>query len=252
MALRACVLLRRSGDYRRREFEAGLRRCGFEVSDRAAPDVGNVLLIWNRTLRHESLARQYEARGGLVLVAENGWIGTDRFGEKLFALCRSHHNGAGYWPVGNEDRWSRLGVDVRPWRCSGSHILVLPQRGIGEPGIAMPAGWAADVVRRIKTSRAVRISRHPAIERNPPQPDLSDCWAVVTWASGAAIKAIVLGIPAFHEFKQWIGAGAARFGLDIENPFLGDRLPMLHRLSHGQWSAAEITGGEPFARFMNR
>lgn len=76
---------------------------------------------------------------------------------------------------------------------------------------------------------------------------------MVTWASGAAIKAIIEGIPVFYEFNDWIGAPAARYGIDdTENPFLGDRNPMLHRLSWAQWTAEEIASGEPFKCLLNR
>jgi len=78
-------------------------------------------------------------------------------------------------------------------------------------------------------------------------PDFEDCWAAVTWASGGAIKAICAGIPVFYEFEKWIGAPSARLGFgDLENPFLGDRGPMLHRLSWAQWNVDEIAKGEPF------
>lgn len=81
--------------------------------------------------------------------------------------------------------------------------------------------------------------------------DLKDCWAVVTWSSGAAIKAIAAGVPAFHALPNWIGAPAAKpFGSDLENPFLGDRLPMFQRLAWAQWGLDEIASGEPFKRLL--
>jgi hypothetical protein len=67
----------------------------------------------------------------------------------------------------------------------------------------------------------------------------------VTWGSGAGIKSIVAGIPVFHEMPNWIGAPAAKLGLDdIEQPFLGDRQPMLNRLAWAQWDLDEIASGE--------
>jgi hypothetical protein len=80
---------------------------------------------------------------------------------------------------------------------------------------------------------------------------LADCFAAVTWGSGAAIKAIIAGVPVFHEFSRWIGAPAAKFGAaNLEQPFVGDRLPMLRRLAYAQWSVAEIERGEPFALLL--
>lgn len=255
MPTAACVI--RSGpSYRQEQFVRGLKACGFRVELKAAvrPDSGDIIVVWNRYGQFERYAKRYEDRGCPVIVAENGWIGQTPDGHKLYALCRDHHNGAGRWKEGTEDRWSPLGIELKPWRSDGTHILVLPQRGIGPPGVAMPGGWLDDVVRRLRkaTRRPVRIRKHPGLEKTPLEPDLEDCWACVTWASGAAIKAMAAGIPVFHELERWIGAPAARFGMaDLENPFLGDRLPMFRRLAWAQWSIEEIATGEPFRRLLS-
>ena len=195
------------------------------------------------------IARRYEQAGATVIVAENGFIGRAPCGGKMYALALGHHNGLGSWRVGEADRFKTLGVELKPWRATGENILILAQRGIGEPGVAMPRDWAATVHRRLSrvTSRPIRLRAHPGLLRTPLEPELENVHAVVTWASGAAIKAIAAGIPCFHELPGWIGAGAARLGIDkIEKPFLGDRTEMFHRLAWAQWSADEIASGEPF------
>lgn len=249
----ACVYL---PDGRRIDaFRSGFDRLGYFVTDKPRGKPGDVLAIWNRRPVDEDYARRYETAGCPVIVTENGWIGSDESGHRFYALCRGHHNGAGTWSVGEEDRWSRLGITLKPWRVDGEHILILPQRGIGEAGVAMPKGWTeytADMLRRI-TGRPIRIRKHPGKEQSSLDPDLDGCWAVVTWGSGAGIKSIVAGIPVFHDLERWIGGPAAKFGVsDIENPFVGDRLPMLRRLAWAQWSLQEISSGEPFARLIEK
>src|SRR3990167_5823420 len=244
----AFILLPRSPHYRRDAFAEGLSLCGYEprFENNIDPKKGDVLVIWNRY--RDGTARDFEKKGAHVLVAENSWVGPESKEDHHFAICRGHHNGAGTWEVGPDKRWPRLGVQLKAWRKHGRHIMVLPQRGMGERGVAMPSGWPDDVVRRIKvhTCRPVIVRWHPGTMPHP-RIDFSDCWACVTWASGAGIKAIIEGIPVFHEMKKWIGAPAAKFGIeDIENPFLGDREPMLERLAWAQWDAAEIASGEPF------
>ena len=208
-----------------------------------------MVISWNRIGHRHEICRQYEAAGAAVIVAENGWIHAP--GRKFYALCLNHHNGAGRWHVGADDRFGKLGIDLKPWREKGDHILVLPQRGIGEPGIAMPRQWMVGIEKRLKESmrlrRPIRMRHHPGQSDRPLEPDLENCHAVVTWASGAAIKAIAAGVPAFYELKDWIGGPAAKRGFkDLEAPFLGDRMPMFHRLSWAQWTADEISTGEPF------
>lgn len=237
--------------YRLASFRAGLERMGFRTLDRPskAPGPGDLLIIWNRKPAEAALISHYERAGAKILVAENGYIGKDEEGGKLFAMARDHHNGAGSWESGGAERWAGFGLEVLPWRERGSHVLVLPQRGIGEPGVAMHPAWTGHAIRTLgrATKREVRLRRHPGDTKAEPYADLAGAWAAVTWGSSAAIKALVAGIPVFHELPSWIGAGAARLGLgEIEKPFLGDRLPMLERLAWAQWRIGEIERGEAF------
>lgn len=240
-----------SPHYRRECFRAGLERVGFTSGlpplDRPGED--DVLVIWNRSPKNEEYARRYESAGARVLVTENGYIGKDSSGHQLYALAIGHHLGAGSWPVGPTGRWDSLGVDIEPWRASGAEIIVLPQRGIGEPGIAMPKTWTDEVVARLRkvTDRPIRVRLHPGKERTDPYADLANAWAAVTWASGAGIKSLIAGVPVFHEMPSWIGGRAAKLGIDqIETPFLGDRLPMLQRLAWAQFTVDEISSGDAF------
>jgi hypothetical protein len=247
----ANILLHQSSHYRRESFGNGLKAHGYNIiNDRAAqPREGDVLVIWNRGNSVNNIARKYERRGGIVLVAENGFIGDTK------AIARWHHCGAGEWHVGEEDRWSQLDIEVKPWRADGKHILVLPQRSIGEPGIAMPRNWIESVTRRLKriTDRPIVVRKHPGKNvKRELELDLHNAWCSVVWASGAGIKSIVAGVPVFHDLKNWIGAPAASCNWNIEEPFMGDRCSMLHRLAWAQWTWAEIESGQCFEYLLKR
>ena len=100
-----------------------------------------------------------------------------------------------------------------------------------------------------KTSRPVRVRKHPG--NHPPEipieDDLDNVWAVVTWGSSAAIKALAGGVPVFYCFPPWIGGDAAHFGLDdLESPYRGSREQAFHRIGWGQWRIEEISEGLPF------
>ncbi len=241
----ANILLHHSPYYRLHVFSEGLRKNGFTVitSKTYKPTSDDVLLIWNRNAPHERIAKLYEGAGATVLVTENGYIG------KTKALAKWHHSGAGDWYVGGEDRWSRVGIDVSSWREDGDHILVLPQRSIGELGVAMPRNWENNILPRLKklTNRPIRLRKHPG--KNPAislEEDLKNAWAAVVWASGAGIKAICAGIPVFYDYSKWIGADAGTCTFEIEKPYLGDRKKMLHKLAWAQWNWSEIESGEAF------
>jgi hypothetical protein len=235
--------------YRRDAFEEGLRAVGYVIRRNPdnSPNPNDVLVCWNRYNRDEAHCRRYEQAGGIVLIAENSWLGPEEKEAHHFAICRGHHNGAGRWHVGERPR-ELPGVKLLPWRRDGHSIVVLPQRGMGEKDVRQPPGWLPDVMERLhqRTRRPVVVHYHPGPRPHPPI-DFTGAWAAVTWASGAAIKAICAGIPVFYEFKKWIGAPAATYSIDnLEDCFTRDRMPMLHRLSWAQWTAEEIASGEPF------
>jgi hypothetical protein len=241
----ANILIHQSAYYRKHVYKAGFEACGYSTIEQMQyrPKEGDVLLIWNRNKNREAIAKRYEEAGAIVLVTENGYIG------KTKALAIGHHSGAGKWYQGQEDRWKALDVELKPWREDGEHILVLPQRSIGEEGVAMPRGWETKIEQHLRkvTRRPIRTRKHPGKDKSAPptlEDDLSGCWAAVTWGSGAGVKSIISGVPVFHQLKNWIGASAATTEMNIENPWMGDRMPMLRRLAWAQWTWDEIKSGE--------
>lgn len=258
MATAVC-LIRMQPHYRHDAFLAGLTRLGLKVTPTPAKTISaeDVLVIWNRSLSHEQLARRYELAGAAVIVAENGYLdAVDEHGHQWFSLALGYHNGAGTWFYGDAERWPQLRLDIQPWRAAGASVLVLPQRGMGPLGVRMPQKWEGTALTRLRrlTRRPVRVRPHPGIKSRgrPLTPDLENCHAVVTWASGAALKAIQAGIPAYYDFPRWVGACAALpFGevSDLEAPRIDDaaRLAMFERLAWCQWRVAEIASGAALA-----
>lgn len=245
----ASVMIPDGPAYHAEAFAAGLRKHGYQIQKKPRGEPGDVLVIWNRTAVSEPHIRHYKANSCPVIVVENGWIAKGGERGRVYAICLDHHNGAGDWYVGDNDRWKQFGITLKPWRETGDFLLLLPQRGYGEPGVAMPRGWVDTVTKRLKsrTKLPVHLRAHPGMNRDGLEAALEGAYAVVTWASGAGIKAIALGVPVFYGLSTWIGGPAGKFGLEIEKPFLGDRMPMFHRLSWAQWTLSEVESGEPFA-----
>jgi hypothetical protein len=242
--LRALCLLRQDLHYRRESYCVGLKRRGYSLVDRLdRPQKDDVLLIWNRYGAFHEEANRFEAAGATVLVTENGWLGkTWRDGE-WFTLCRSHHAGAGHWHDGGPSRWDSWGVTLEPWR-NGGELVVFGQRGIGEPGIKAPSGWAEHVSRKL----GGRVRQHPGVrETIPLEDDLAKCGRVATWNSGAALKALILGIPVMYDFPKWIGGMASsRLGEPLKTDD-ESRLAMFRRLAWSMWTLDEIRSGEAWA-----
>lgn len=228
----AWVGLRPGVERRREAFAAGLKRCGYSVEFAltAKPRAGDVLVSWNRYGNAHHCATVFESRGLPVLIAENATWGNSFAGSDWYSLTRNYHNTAGMFPVGDGSRWDALGVDLMDWRRDGGEVVGLPQRGIGPPGVAMPRGWRPPGVSRVR--------RHPGTGACVPlEVDLARASKVVTWGSGAAVKALMWGIRVDSHMPRWIAAQ--------DNTDAG-RLAMFRRLAWSQWRISEIANGDPF------
>jgi hypothetical protein len=247
---RALCLVPDGPNYHRGDFIAGLTACGLiVVTELRTPAEGDVLVIWNRSGWRDTEAKRFEAAGAAVIVAENGYLGKRWREKKWFSLSLGHHAGAGVWPDLGPDRWDSWNVRMEPWRDGGTEVVVLGQRGIGEPGIGSPAGWQDSIARLVRG----RIRAHPGA--SPPAitlvQDLASARCVVTWNSGGALVALLMGVPVFYAQPQWIGASAARHINDwAYGAHRGDRVAMFQRLAWAMWTADELRTGDAFEKLL--
>ena len=255
----AIVKVRKEPHYRRQAIESGLLRCGYALHSRWPHLVGkgDLLVIWNRKRgADETEAEDWERRGGSVIVMENGYL--QKVDKTMYAISVGQHNGAGWFPVGNEDRFSKLGFEVKPWRTGGDYVLVCAQRGIGSKLMASPPGWAEKTAKDLRGLKLlqlpVKIRQHPGnfAPKVPLLDDLKAAESCVIWSSGAGVRALVEGVPVVSRAPHWICSEAAvRQWIHAGDYVAKDnREHALHCMSHGQWAVDEITKGEPFARIL--
>lgn len=254
-------MIRKEPWYRHDAFVTGLRAAGYDVTDQTPTHgrPGDVLVIWNRYWQTEQLADRFEAEGGTVLVAENGYVKGRHDGGDYYALAVHGHNGSGQWHVGGPERWESLGVEMKPW-TDGEHILVAANRSFGMRGFAMPENWGEKAAERLRglTKREVRLRLHPGNGRAPVplERDLEGAFCVVIWSSSVGVKAMIEGIPVVCMAPWWICKGAAH--PDVLSASLRGRAydaareEALHALAWAQWSTSEISSGEPFRYLLRR
>lgn len=251
------IAVRTNPHYRSEAFAAGARAAGyvpkFEIP--RTPHADDVFVTWNRHGANDAIAERFRR----VVVVENGYvpmIGTT----KTFAMALNQHNGPGVYPSDGPDRSRLLDVRAAPaWRNREGYILVLPQRGIGSRLAAMPRGWTDDVTRRLRalTRREIRVRIPPStgIRSRSLDEDLEHARAAVVWASSAGIKAMLAGVPTFHELPGWIGARASAYGIGgIGGAALGESMgsveTMLRHVAAAQWTVEEVASGEAFKALL--
>ena len=102
----------------------------------------------------------------------------------------------------------------------------------------MPRDWLIGAQARFPG----RVRHHPGRGvAKPLREDLEHCWRVVTWGSGAAVQALMWGIPVVSEMPDWIGA---------QNNTDAGRLQMFRRMAWAQWTLEEVAAGVPFERLL--
>jgi hypothetical protein len=278
----AIVAIRAEPWYRKDAIETGLRRLGYTIKEpvrntgrqfRGGVDHDepasrdDLLLSWNRKIGHdEQVCDLFEARGGTVLILENGYL--QRVDKSMYAISVHGHCGSGWYPYDDDvDRFVPLGFVQKPWRTEGKHVLVCGQRGVGGKVMASPAGWGQRLkintelalMERGTPTREVRLRSHPGnfVPKIPLEQDLKDAWACVVWSSACGVRALVEGIPVFCDAPAWICRDVAYrpkvLNRNFTTPkFTYDQVRIaLNRMAHGQWSVEEIRSGEPFARMRD-
>ena len=181
---------------------------------------------------------------------------------------------------GNEN-WNNMqrdyNMNLKPWRSSGSHILICLQR---------PLGWSMrgeDLMKWLKrtlgqirahSDRPILIRWHPGdwkafptykrtldkfgVTVSPQErcitEDLVNCWALVCHNSTPSAVAPIEGIPAFITDDPLYSQGGDIANTDlsqIENPRMPDREQWIRKLAQCHWSFEDLRSGRCWAHMRN-
>lgn len=142
------------------------------------------------------------------------------------------------------DRFSRLHLEVAPWRPTGSHIVVCPLSTYVANYIGVNADeWLMDTMAMLAFYTDRDLIVKPKDDQTPLEDVLKDAWALVTYESNAAVDAALLGVPVFCQ-KTAAAAPIGNFELQhIERPDMPDRQQWLNNLAYMQFTKHEIING---------
>lgn len=240
----------------------GLIKCGekIKIIEEHEPRYAFAVAVmfgWGK-LRHREILSQQTSVGGKTLVVSFG------------SLKRS----AGFYTVGwnglngraeyfNEDspadRWEKLGIELRPWRRDGRHIIISGQVPTdGSVALVDILQWCEEQAINVRcwTNRPLVFRPHPlardvAFEipgatrsEKSLAADLAEAWAVVTYNSTSSSMAVIDGIPVFTADRGSMAWEVSNHDLKkIETPVLFDRAQWAYNLAYTQWSLDEINAG---------
>lgn len=189
----------------------------------------------------------------LFMVVDNGFFSTTEAPHYRIAINALQYHQAPS-PSGirqGKERFERFGRKVRPWRQSGSHILITQQwTGWYQMFGLERDQWTEQLISSIRkvSDRPIRIRRKPMVDGAgalpPIEEDLKDAWCVVGLSSNTLVDALIAGIPVFPQGHCAASCMGLRDLSRIEFPYLPDqREEWLWNLAAQQWTDKQIADG---------
>ena len=172
------------------------------------------------------------------------------------------------------DKWTRYsawhGVNLRPWRTHGTHVLILCQRPRGWNMLGQDQeAWLFGVIEQVRkhTNRPIVVRMHPGDSRRFEaiqsiqsrygrtvsisahaniRDALQDCWCAVGYNSTPNVVAAIEGVPVYlqdptHSWAQDVCFTDLSL---IENPPRPDRADWVNQIANIHWSNEEVRSGQ--------
>lgn len=201
-------------------------------------------------------------RGCGEIIKQCDWLGRDYYHVDLGYLGRGHFDG--YYRVsknglqadiGDEEyspeRFEKIGTRLRPWRRTGTNILVAPlSANMGRFLGIDTYQWCQAVKAEIR-----RWTARPILMKEKHEGEISsaldDCWCLVTHASNAAVDALVEGVPVITLGPSAVEGLSWDFS-NIEKPAWFNREPYFWALANHQWNLDEFRSGKCWNDLQSR
>jgi hypothetical protein len=218
------------------------RGCGGQISGGLKPGPA---AFYGVNHSNEAIWRAVLADGRDRYMIDNSYF--DALRQRSFRITknRMQHDGTG---ESDGARWRAIGVNLKPWRTAGSHIVVCPQSDSFMALMGHPGDWVTDVMRRLAqhTDREIRVrpwSRNKTKHAASLQADLAGAHAVVVWSSAAAVAAVLAGVPVVVEGDDCAAKPMSGTLEGIENLPTPERENWCGVLADNEWTMDEITNG---------
>ena len=226
--------------------------CGTVLPDATALQAGPAAFYGLGGL--EGMLRLCVAEGRTFFIGDNAHF--DRSRGRYFRFARNA------WQVStlqspDHARAKALGLEVKPWRRDGKHIVVVEQ---SEHFLGMVGAryWLPRVLRELRpfTDREIRVRpwrRDKDKAGSTLQSDLKNAWALVTHMSAAANEALLAGVPVFVSGPCAATPMASGPLSGIECPrYPEGREDWAAGLANSQWTLSELREGMAWRALSER
>jgi hypothetical protein len=176
------------------------------------------------------------------------------------------------------NRWieisNNLGINLKPYRTDGNHILICLQRNGGWSMRGYNSiDWLNHTIaeiRKYSKKRHIVVRAHPGDKKIKSilkinhknvslstnehlTDDLKNAWATVVYNSSPSVASLIEGIPTFltdphPQYSQSFEVANLNLS-DLENPKMLDRQRWIERLSMCHWSFEELKSGKAWQFF---
>ena len=234
-------------------------------------------VLWNgRMASNKTIWDRNMAQSKPTIVLEVGGI---KRGTTWKVGLNGINRDAYFGDMGNSsDRADLLGLVLKPWRETGSYILITGQHSKSLQWENMPSvsNWIMQTIEQIQkhSKRTIVFRPHPRcplphiehefknVKREQPEKidgtyddfnlQFNKVWATVSWSSNPGIHSIINGVPAFTGPSSLAYPVANKDFSLIENPNLPDRQQWLNDYAWTEFTVEEISQGLPIKRLTSK
>jgi hypothetical protein len=181
----------------------------------------------------------------------------------------------------DESKWLTFsqwhGVELKPWRTNGNHILILCQRPKGWNMLGNDQDqWLDKMISKIRkhSQRPIVVRMHPGdgtrfkqiekiqkrygktisiSEKENIRDELVNCWCAIGFNSTPNVVSAINGIPVYLEDPKHSWAADISFTdlSQIENPPMPDRNQWIKKIANIHWSNDEVVQGKLWRAIRN-
>ena len=204
-----------------------------------------------------SIIERQKREGKPVIVIDTGYLRRDRH----YMVGLGGLNGRADFKNENSpsDRWDKLGLELKPYRETGKHVLVCSQipwdASVQDHKHPEWMQWITETLPKY-TDRPIIYRPHPKItpyQMPPIEEVLRDCWCLITFSGNSAVDALIAGIPAISCDEGSMAWPICDKSITVvASPSKPWREPWVHNLAYCQWNEEEMKEGLPWKHLIRR